>query len=142
MEDAPKVCVAVILINSNNQVLLGQRKNIRGDGLYQFPGGHLEFCEDFPDTALRELREEAGNLEIELIDAKFPFASVSEHFDGKKHYVVNFIRARYLGGQIINKQPDKNSGWDWYPWDALPQPLFSGIQYLIDNRRKIDEEPK
>ena len=141
-KEKPGAGVAVILINSENKVLLGQRKNIRGDGLYQFPGGHLEFCEDFPQAVSRELREEVGDLEVEIIDRDFPFATVSEHYDEKKHYVVSFVRVRYISGKIQNKEPDKNNGWQWHPWTSLPQPLFSGIQYLVNKGRDISEEPK
>lgn len=125
-------CIAVILIDVNNKILLGQRKNVRGDGLYQFPGGREKVDENFEQAARRELMEEVGALEMEIIDKEFPFAVVSESFDKQKRYTVVFIRAKYYGGKIENLEPDKNVGWNWYSWDKLPKPLFSGIRYLVD----------
>lgn len=128
-------CVAVILINVNDQILLGQRKNVRGDGLYQFPGGRQRADENFEQAAMRELREEVGGLAMKIIDKEFPFAVVSESFDKEKRYTVVFIRAEYYGGKIENLEPDKNVGWNWYSWDKLPKPLFSGIGYLVDKKK-------
>lgn len=129
-------CVAVILMNADNQVLMGQRKNVRGDGLYQFPGGRQKVDENFQQAALRELKEEVGELEVGVVDNDFPFAVVSESFDNKRRYSVVFIRVEYYDGEIKNLEPDKNNGWNWYSWDKLPQPLFSGIQYLVNKEKR------
>ena len=59
--------VKVLLINSNNEILLGYSHND-----YQFPGGHVEENEELLDTVKRELLEETG-IEIELNNQK-PFA--------------------------------------------------------------------
>lgn len=134
-------CVAVILINSEGKVLVGQRKNVRGDGLYQLPGGRQRVNENFTDALRRELKEEAGNLEIKVVDENFPFATVSESFDGKSRYTVVFMRAKYLSGNIENVEDTKNVSWGWYDWNKLPQPLFSGIQYLVDKGRNPISEP-
>ena len=40
-----------IIIKKGNKVLVGRRKNIRGNGTWAFPGGHLEFGESFEETA-------------------------------------------------------------------------------------------
>lgn len=60
--------VKVLLINSNNEVLLGYSHNE-----YQFPGGHVEDNETLIHAINREVREETGiNLNITDIE---PFAS-------------------------------------------------------------------
>ena len=51
--------VKVMLINSNNAVLLAYSHNE-----YQFPGGHVEEGEELLDTVIREVKEETG---IELV---------------------------------------------------------------------------
>lgn len=47
--------VKVLLVNSNNEVLLGYSHNN-----YQFPGGHVEEGETLVQTVNREIREETG----------------------------------------------------------------------------------
>lgn len=58
--------VKILLVNSNNEILLGYSRNE-----YQFPGGHVEDGETLIDTVKREVLEETG------IDLK---ASISEPF--------------------------------------------------------------
>lgn len=61
------VRVKVLLINSNNELLLGYSHNE-----YQCPGGHVEDGESLIDTINREVQEETGiELNISIIE---PFA--------------------------------------------------------------------
>ena len=32
-----------------------------------------------------------------------------------------------------NLEPDKCEGWEWRDWGSLPQPLFMGLQKLVDS---------
>ena len=47
--------VKAVIINSNNQLMLGYC-----DNTYQFPGGHLEDNESLENGLIRELKEETG----------------------------------------------------------------------------------
>lgn len=59
--------VKLLLVNSNNELLLGYCHNE-----YQFPGGTQEYGENLMDTVKRELMEETG---ISLSDSSLePFA--------------------------------------------------------------------
>ena len=59
--------VKVLLVNSNNEVLLGYSHND-----YQFPGGHVDDGETLTETVKREILEETGIiLNFEEIE---PFA--------------------------------------------------------------------
>ena len=59
--------VKLLIINSNNEILLGYSHNE-----YQCPGGHVEKGEDLVTTINREIKEETG-MELNIINAK-PFA--------------------------------------------------------------------
>lgn len=59
--------VKVLLINSNNEILLGYSHND-----YQFPGGHVEEQESLIDTINREIKEEVG-IDLNIKDIE-PFA--------------------------------------------------------------------
>jgi 8-oxo-dGTP pyrophosphatase MutT (NUDIX family) len=59
--------VKVLLINSNNEILLGYSHNE-----YQCPGGHVEDGEELIDTVNREVLEETG-IKLNIKDVE-PFA--------------------------------------------------------------------
>ena len=59
--------VKVLLINSNNELLLGYSGNE-----YHCPGGHVEDGESLIDTINREVSEEAG-INLDILEAE-PFA--------------------------------------------------------------------
>ena len=65
--------VKVLLINSNNEILLGYSHHD-----YQFPGGHVEENEELIDAVKREILEETG---IELNITKLePFAKALGYY--------------------------------------------------------------
>lgn len=59
--------VKVLLVNSNNEILLGYSHNN-----YQFPGGHVEEDETLIQTVNREVLEETG-IKLKVADIE-PFA--------------------------------------------------------------------
>lgn len=59
--------VKVLVINSNDDILLGYSRND-----YQFPGGHVESGESLLQTVKREMLEETG-IDLEVTDVE-PFA--------------------------------------------------------------------
>lgn len=67
--------VKVLLINSQDEILLGYAHNI-----YQFPGGHVEEGEPFIETINREIREETGML-LNLGSLE-PFACAIAYYKG------------------------------------------------------------
>ena len=74
-EDVTEVVkrVKVLLINSNNELLLGYSHND-----YQFPGGHVEVKEDLINALNREIEEETG---IKLnIKENSPFAEFIAYY--------------------------------------------------------------
>lgn len=68
--------VKVLMCNSNKEILLGYC-----DGVYQFPGGHVEEGEALIEAVKREVREETG-IELNAKELN-PFYCI-------KHYIKNF----------------------------------------------------
>lgn len=132
----PGVGLSVIIMK-NSQVLLGKRKNAHGEGTWAFPGGHLEWVEEFEKCVEREIREETGleiNTNFKLID-KYPIAATNDFFKKEnKHYVTLFMRAEYMSGVPVTKEKDKCEKWEWFYWNLLPSPLFLPVQNLIKQK--------
>jgi 8-oxo-dGTP diphosphatase len=44
--------------------------------------------------------------------------------DSAQHYITlhHLVDA---DGEPVVREPDKVEDWNWYPWDALPEPLFA-----------------
>ena len=125
--DRPRVGVAVI-IHKEGQVLLGQRLGSHGAGSWQFPGGHLEYGESLAACAAREVTEETGLM----VRGIRPVTFTNDIFAAEgKHYVTLYMLADYVGGTPEVLEPHKCARWDWFRWDALPQPLFLPIENLL-----------
>jgi len=126
------VVVAAALIDVDNRVLIAQRpKGKPLEGLWEFPGGKIDFDERPEDALIRELKEELG------VDVKAPclapltFASNAyEDF----HLLMPLYVCRRWEGFV---QPLDGQALKWvrakdlraYPMPAADAPL---IPYLVD----------
>jgi ADP-ribose pyrophosphatase YjhB (NUDIX family) len=100
-EDVTETIVRVkaLIINSNNQLLMGYSKN-----MFQFPGGHLEPNESLTECLSREIKEETG---IELnIDRIEPFALLDRY--KKDHPTRGNNRLNKIYYFIINTDEEIN----------------------------------
>jgi ADP-ribose pyrophosphatase YjhB (NUDIX family) len=127
-EPAPQVGVGVLVLR-DGQVLLGQRQGAHGAGTWAAPGGHLQFGESFADCARREVAEETG---LHLLRTQAGPCTNDVMADEGRHYVTVFVVAQAAQGDVQLMEPDKCSGWQWFDWQALPQPLFLPLQHLVE----------
>lgn len=126
MEQQTKVGTAVIIVRGK-RVLLCKRLSKLGTNTWGFPGGHVEFGERLEDCAVRETAEETGLV----VENPRVLSAVSDVIDGK-HYITVFLVAENMaGGEARIMEPEKCGGWEWFEWDALPQPLFPSIISLL-----------
>jgi len=131
----PGVGVLVIL-KSNNKVLLGKRKGSHGDGEWSFPGGHLEINETPEEGGKRELVEETGIdiSNIQPIDCGY---TNDIFYKYEKHYITiyNLYNIENIIQPIL-KEPDKCYKWEWFDIGNLPDPLFLCVTNFI-NKYKL-----
>ena len=127
MHERPKVGVGVIVVKGG-KVLLGKRKSAHGEGLWGFPGGHLEFNESWEECASRETMEETG---VAIQNIRFGTATNDIFLAEKKHYITIFMLADYDSGDVEVMEPEKCERWEWFLWDQLPQPPFVPICNLL-----------
>ena len=119
-----------VLIFKAEQLLLGKR--IKNHGAYTWgpPGGHLEFGESFAACAQREVKEETG-LSIET--PVFVGVTNDIFLTEQKHYVSIFLKANCpLEQAPFNCEPEKVSAWEWFAWNALPEPLFLPLRHFVE----------
>lgn len=114
-------CIDVhLILRHGEQVLLGQRHNTGwSDGHWHLPSGHTESGESATTALIRESAEEIG---ITIADADVRFVHLMHHHTNEGRVALFFEVTRYTG-QPVNREPDKCAGWDWFPLDALPDPV-------------------
>lgn len=128
----PRIGVGVLIINDQQEILLGLRNASHGAGEWSFPGGHLEFGEKIFETAKREVKEET-DLDI----TEFELISVCDEMryiaTDNKHYVNLGVLGKYAGGELRLMEPEKCTEWKWFPMDTVPENLFEATSFMLKN---------
>ncbi|SFX65975.1 ADP-ribose pyrophosphatase YjhB, NUDIX family [Thermoactinomyces sp. DSM 45891] len=125
--DPKLVVVAVVLNKEENKVLLLQRNEEPGKGLWAFPGGHVERGHDLFETIQSEVREETGlSVAVKGIIDTDSIAS-----DGVVQLTYRAIA--HHEEIIINMESQQGRFFalDQIPWDALAFPSTKKILQLI-----------
>jgi 8-oxo-dGTP pyrophosphatase MutT (NUDIX family) len=117
-KSSPNYYAAVIVINSDGQVLLGKRKE---DGIWTSPAGGSNPGEENPaKTAVRELFEEAG---IAANVAWLQPVNIVPTRNGKLCHVFLYV----CGSNVMTTSkldPDEEVGkWKWFSMDQIPNGL-------------------
>lgn len=118
------VGVGIILVNPRGELFLARRgplaKNERG--LWEFPGGTVEFNETLQDAIKREIMEEYGvSITVEkLLD-------VVDHIlpEEKQHWVSPTYVGQILAGEPSILEPGKCTEIGWFFIDKIPDDLTS-----------------
>ncbi len=116
------VGVGAILVDPGGKVFLSRRgwnsKNEKG--LWEFPGGAVEFGERLADALRREMAEEYG-IEIEVGD----LLDVVDHIlpDEGQHWISPTFVCRIKKGEPRILEPEKCSEIGWFEVDRIPENL-------------------
>jgi len=121
----------VILFNSGKVLLLRHSSiSSRGGGHWDFPKGHIDDGETEIQTALRELEEETGIVQVKVVDGFrdtiiYTFPGRQEHI-GKE--VVFFIATTKESKVTLSHE---HIDYSWLDFDSA----FSRLTY--DNARQV-----
>jgi 8-oxo-dGTP diphosphatase len=127
MSEKPQVGTAIILTKAD-KVLLMKRKGPHGTGTWSTPGGHLDFGETPEDCAAREAKEEVG---VDVVDIRFRSVTNDLFEASGRHYITIWMEGKAVGDPFIASEREVEE-IGWFPWDALPQPLFLPLENLVN----------
>jgi 8-oxo-dGTP diphosphatase len=116
------VGVGAMVFDADGRVFLAKRgpaaRNERG--LWEFPGGMVDFGETMAAAVVREFAEEYG-MTVEVTG----LLGISDHIlpaEGQ-HWISPSFSARHVGGTPEIKEPSKCTGIGWFRLDDLPGEL-------------------
>ena len=147
-EEIPlRLGVGIILLNNNNEVLVGKRID-NPKNFWQMPQGGVNDNEDFFKAAKRELEEETGVKSIKLIkELKGWFSyDLPEHLMGKiwkgkyRGQKQKWFIMKFLGDdREINIKTEKPEflDWKWIPFSELPG---VAVEFKSNIYKKIAKE--
>lgn len=108
-------------IGGEYKVFMAKRSNKKKflPGVYELPGGHIEFGEEVPTGLVREIQEEFG-VRVKLGD---PFAVFTYHNEIKGSHSIEVIYFASFAEPIENivMNPDDHSTYGWFSEAELPQ---------------------
>ncbi len=131
----PTAGVAV-LITRNDSVLLTRRAGGAQAGLWDVPGGWVEYDEDVREAARRELLEETG-LDVRV---GAPYEVLSNFHSPEAHVVGIWFRGEVAGGAL--EAGDDASDARFFPLDALPELAFETDRRVLERlRRELGPSP-
>ena len=121
-------CEAYIL--RGGKLLLGQRKNVYGDGTWGLPGGRVKLMERAGDALIRELGEELG---ITVFPADIELIAVTDDPEPelKSHHLHITFRVDIGSQEPKLIEPEACSEWRWYRLSELPEPMFAPHQKIL-----------
>jgi mutator protein MutT len=101
-----------VVVQKDDSVLLIQRGQEPGRGMWSLPGGGVELGEHLEQAAVREVREECG-IEIALghVIEAFDLIVPGDHGKPKFHYVIIDFAARYLRGNVRAASDVMDARW-------------------------------
>ncbi len=116
------VGVGALIVDPGGRLFLARRGSMAKNevGLWEFPGGSVEFGEKLTDALRREILEEFG-IEIEVGE----LLDVVDHIlpAEDQHWVSPTYLCTILAGQPHIREPEKCAEIGWFSPDAMPDDL-------------------
>lgn len=122
----------ILILNKKNEVFLLKRgkKSKNEVGLWNKPGGAVEYGETLIDAMKREIKEEIG-VEIRI----FGYLQHSDHIimKDKQHWIGFNLLGRIKSGTPKNMEPNKFDDAKWFSIYKLPKNLAQPTKESIAN---------
>lgn len=139
-----KVCVVCFLFDKDGNLILHRRGAMARDEVNKLEaiGGSINKDDkSFKDSALREIREEAGDKAVVEIK-EFIGGQVDTKFDKNANETINWIILAYKGllidGELINMEPERCIGFEIGSLDSFKKEDMSETCYnFIEKLKKM-----
>lgn len=107
------------IFDGEEKVFLPKRADTKKflPGVYELPGGHVDFGEDIVEGLKREINEEFG-MEIAVGDPFFTF-TYSNHIKGSHSIEVIYFAKFITELEKINLNPQDHSTYEWFGKNEL-----------------------
>ncbi|GGE99629.1 DNA mismatch repair protein MutT [Aliidongia dinghuensis] len=119
MNPEPRVgCGAAIVVD--RRILLIRRRHPPEPGHWGLPGGKVDWLEPAATAVAREVREELGlGIRPERL------LCLTDQIDAAAgtHWLAPVYLVDRFEGEPRLMEPEKHDAFDWFPLDALPEPL-------------------
>jgi len=110
-------CVGALVYDEQHRLLVVQRANEPGRGLWSLPGGRVEPGEDDPAAVAREVAEETG-LQVSVGEL---VGEIERDAPGGRLYVIRDYEAETVGGTLTPGDDATDARFvDRDEFDALP----------------------
>jgi len=129
------VGVGALIVDDQGRLFLSRRgveaKNERG--LWEFPGGSVEYGEKLAEALRREMREEYG-LEIQVGD----LLDVVDHIlpEEGQHWVSPTFICTVISGEPHILEPAKCAEIGWFAPDQVPEGLTMTTRINLEHYRR------
>jgi len=113
------LCIYSSRIDNEVKVFLPKRADTKKflPGVYELPGGHIDYGEDIVEGLKREINEEFG-MEIEIGDPFFAFTYLNEVKGSHSVEIVYFAQFK-TDTEKITLNPEDHSTFDWFGENEL-----------------------
>lgn len=132
-----RIGTCIVLVNNNQEILLGKRKNAYSAGSYGLPGGRIEVNEPMSDSIKREVLEETG-IELNYLD----YIGVVRENQGDYDFIHFVFYSNIDGLDPKLCEPEKCEGWEWHNDDFGKGNILPGhaaaIELYLNKKRLID----
>jgi len=144
--------VGVMLFNRDGRIFVAKRIDTPGDA-WQMPQGGIDLGEDPRKAALRELAEEIGTANAEIVaEARnwllydLPDDLIGKVWDGKyRGQAQKWFAARFLGADseidLAKHHAPEFSAWKWVPLEEIPN-LIVGFKRQLYTQLVAELGPK
>lgn len=101
-----------VVVQKDDCILLVQRGQEPGRGMWSLPGGGVELGERLEDAARREVQEECG-IDIDLGEVIQAFDLILRDDAGRVqyHYVIVDLSSHYLSGELRSASDVMDARW-------------------------------
>lgn len=134
-----RVGSGVIILNQNNEVLLGHRckkkadtGGIVGRDTWSLPGGKQEFDETILECIIREAKEECG---LDIFNPQL--LQVFDDMEPDRHFLTVLFITREFSGEPKVMEIDKEDDWRWFNINSLPENLYEPSRKCLEFYKSV-----